>query len=64
MEQLEGDSQILWIINISPGEAMYKVNKRAIEFGSKCIKIKQQINGNQIPLEDSTLFSVKKKIAT
>jgi hypothetical protein len=30
MEQLEGDSQMLWIINITPGEGMYKVNKRAI----------------------------------
>ncbi len=39
MNQLEGDSQMMWIVNVSPGEQMYKVNKSSIEFSLKTIKI-------------------------
>jgi hypothetical protein len=63
MPYLEGDSSILWVCNVSPTDQNYRHNIRTCEFANLASKIVQKISPKQVPLEDSTLYQVKKSIA-
>lgn len=64
MPFLEGDSQMLWVCNISPTDAHYRANKRTLDFANKVVAITQMVKDTQVYLEETTLFQVKRKIAT
>ena len=63
MPYLEGDSRVLWLCLVSPSDTHYHQNLKTLEFARGLSVIKQHYKDNHIPLEDSSLYDIKKKIA-
>lgn len=64
MPYLEGDSRMLWLCHVSPTDQFYHLNMKTIEFAKVVSSCTQHYKDTLLPLEDSSLYSIKKKIAS
>jgi len=63
MPYLEGDSSMLWVCSVSPTDQNYRFNMKTCDFANRVSRIVQKVSPKQVPLEDSTLYQIKKSIA-